>query len=159
METLGERLSALRIKRGITAKEVAERTKVNDIGRFEKNERKPSLDSILAIAKFYKASVDWLLTGEGEITRGKVSDNSDYILSPQEIELIEHFNQLDHDDRISELSRIKTIIEVKERIKSQTSASSPQKRVVKKNPAHRPKPRSGDSAELGPGDDFNVSAG
>jgi transcriptional regulator with XRE-family HTH domain len=43
--------------RGLTAKDVMLATKINDLGRFEKNVRNPSVDTLLSIAHFCNNSV------------------------------------------------------------------------------------------------------
>jgi len=85
MNTLGERLTYLRNKANLSAAQVIKKTNVVNLGRYEKDERKPSIDSLLSIAQFYKVTTDWLLVGKEPLKNE---------LDQDEAELIKYFNKL-----------------------------------------------------------------
>ncbi len=66
MPTIGERIKSLRDEYQITQKELADATGIQrgNLSHYEKNKTKPSSDAIIAIAKFFDVTTDWLLTGE-----------------------------------------------------------------------------------------------
>ncbi|MFW5499625.1 MULTISPECIES: helix-turn-helix domain-containing protein [unclassified Maridesulfovibrio] len=63
--TIGQRIKKIRgktpQKRFASTIGVAQ----NTLGNYERDERTPNADVIIAIAKTYRVSFDWLLTGEG----------------------------------------------------------------------------------------------
>lgn len=60
---LGERLRELRQERGLTQRELAEQLGLNSVTylHYEKDQREPPLALLVAFAKFYGVSVDYLL--------------------------------------------------------------------------------------------------
>lgn len=63
METLGERIAYLRNKHNLTQRQLMNQLKIDNLSRYERNERRPSIDTIIAIANFFNVSTDWLLLG------------------------------------------------------------------------------------------------
>lgn len=61
--SFGKRLLEARKKRGISQEEVAEQlgTKGPAIGRYERDEMKPSIDAAAKMADFLDVSLDWLV--------------------------------------------------------------------------------------------------
>lgn len=59
----GKRLRELRIKKGISQKDVAEALSisVNAISQYETNKRFPDQEVLVKLCKFYKISADYLL--------------------------------------------------------------------------------------------------
>lgn len=108
MSTLGERLKFLRESLKLTATEVKEQLEINDLGRFEKGERKPSIDTLLIISNFYKVSTDWLLTGRN-------IDN--IVLSDLEKELLESYKMLGNDNKLRILEQTKTLLEIEKSLR------------------------------------------
>ncbi|MGV2887131.1 helix-turn-helix domain-containing protein [Paenibacillus taichungensis] len=88
MNTLGERVKALRNKQNLSMEALANRLLVatydNETGEFvsykksksatisniENNKNRPSVDLALAIADYFEVSIDWLIRGKGTPTRG-----------------------------------------------------------------------------------------
>ncbi len=64
METLGERIAYLRNKHNLTQRQLMDYLKIENLSRYERNERRPSIDTITAIANFFNVSTDWLLLGK-----------------------------------------------------------------------------------------------
>ena len=61
--TLGERLRAERNKKGVTAAEVARSLGLTQgaISQFENGIRSPSTGALVALAKYYNVSLDYLV--------------------------------------------------------------------------------------------------
>jgi len=64
MKTLGERLRALRENRGVKLSSVMDFLDIDNLERYEKDERKPSTDIVSLLANYYGVSIDWIVTGE-----------------------------------------------------------------------------------------------
>ncbi len=60
---LGERLKELRLERGLTQKQIAEKLNLNCVTylHYEKAQREPPLGVLADIAAFYGVSTDFLL--------------------------------------------------------------------------------------------------
>ena len=60
---LGERLKELRLEKGLTQQELADKLKINAVTylHYEKSQREPPLSLLVEFAKFYSVSVDYLL--------------------------------------------------------------------------------------------------
>src|SRR5688572_30588410 len=73
METVGERVKALRKKHRWSQTDVGEKVKRTHsaIASIERNATAPD-DVIQALAKLFKCSEEWLRTGEGEVPKGLV---------------------------------------------------------------------------------------
>jgi transcriptional regulator with XRE-family HTH domain len=65
MKTLGERLSFLRESKDLSRAQVMRDLNIHNLGRFEEDKRKPSIDNVICLAEYFDVSIDWLLTGEG----------------------------------------------------------------------------------------------
>lgn len=65
IDTLGKRLFYLRQSSNKTLQEVADACKVSrsNLGKYEKDDVKPSADAIVELADFYEVTTDWLLKG------------------------------------------------------------------------------------------------
>lgn len=63
MDGLGDRLRRLRHEKGLSLEEVARRIGMSfaALGAYERGERKPSMDRLERLARFYDVSVDYLL--------------------------------------------------------------------------------------------------
>lgn len=79
METIGQRLRALRVQRGLSQEEVAKATGITrgNISNYELDRFKPSTESIVRLASFFNVSVDWLLTGKGNSPVPNKTDGSE----------------------------------------------------------------------------------
>lgn len=65
MDTMGERLLALRRKKGITQEDLAEKLAVSrqSISNWELNKTLPDTDKLFALAKIYEVSLDYMVFG------------------------------------------------------------------------------------------------
>ena len=61
--TFGQKLKLLRKKRGLTERQLGECLNFSNqsVSFWENGERDPKLDTLIAIAKFFDVSVDYLL--------------------------------------------------------------------------------------------------
>lgn len=84
--TLGDRIRVLREERGYTKAELMKELSIHNLGRFENNERIPGADILIILSKFFRVSIDFLLTGE-EFNSTIHSENA-LVLSPEEIRII-----------------------------------------------------------------------
>jgi transcriptional regulator with XRE-family HTH domain len=101
MKTLGNRLEYIRKNLDLTAKKVQEQTNTDNLGRYEKDERKPSIDTLMALSDFYKVSTDWLLTGKDSLNTLKKIDINQYQnnLTTYEQELLSYFAKMSDIDK------------------------------------------------------------
>ncbi len=62
---LGERIAALRREAGLNQAELAKRLRLSPsaVGMYEQGRREPSADALVAIAREFGVTVDYLLTG------------------------------------------------------------------------------------------------
>lgn len=65
METIGERLKRLREEAGISLQILAEHTSLSkgNLSSYENNKFKPSADALVGLARYFRVSIDWILTG------------------------------------------------------------------------------------------------
>ncbi|MBR2923404.1 MAG: helix-turn-helix transcriptional regulator [Clostridia bacterium] len=71
--TLNEKLQALRKQKNLTQEEVAQALYVSRtaVSKWESGRGAPSIDSLMAIARFFGVTVDGLLTGDDVLTLAK----------------------------------------------------------------------------------------
>jgi|HigsolmetaGSP11D_1036233.scaffolds.fasta_scaffold08898_3 transcriptional regulator with XRE-family HTH domain len=78
MKTIGERLLVLREANGLSKIEMAKKLGVNksSITRYETNEIKPNLDTMLKISELFGVSLDWIAGNENDLCNNtrKISD-------------------------------------------------------------------------------------
>ena len=63
MNSIGEKIKQLRLKKGVTQKQIAEYLQVTTVTlqRFEYGDRRPSLDTLIKLCNFFNVSADYLL--------------------------------------------------------------------------------------------------
>ena len=63
MNKFQERLKNLRIENGLTQTQLAQKTGISQAGiaKWETGDRNPSIDCLIALAKFFSCSVDYLI--------------------------------------------------------------------------------------------------
>lgn len=88
-----ERLKMLLKNKGMTASELTAilkvgKTRIND---WERGKSTPSPEILIGLSQIFGVSIDWLLTGKGS---SEMQIEVEYILSKEDKELIEAFNQL-----------------------------------------------------------------
>ncbi|WP_113674060.1 helix-turn-helix domain-containing protein [Vallitalea guaymasensis] len=78
IEALVDRLKYLRKTNNISQKKLAEEINVSpgNIGDWERGRSKPSIDAIYQLSRFYKISMDWLISGEDFYTTNNANDIS-----------------------------------------------------------------------------------
>jgi transcriptional regulator with XRE-family HTH domain len=67
LNTLGDRIVFLRNREGLSLREVMEKLNISNLSRYEKNERKPNIDTFLTLSEYFKVTTDWLLKGTKNI--------------------------------------------------------------------------------------------
>lgn len=62
---LGTRIAALRRRAGLSQSELAQRLRISPsaVGMYEQGRREPAVEVLLAMAKIFDVSMDYLLTG------------------------------------------------------------------------------------------------
>ena len=87
MGTLGQNISALRKKRGLSQAQLAEKLDIgtSTLGMYETNKREPSYETLLNIANFFNTSVDELL-GRNTNTKS-ASTRSDAALTWSDLDM------------------------------------------------------------------------
>lgn len=63
MNTLGERIAYLRNKEGLSQKKLMDILGFQNLSKYEKNTREPSLDILKLLSSYFNVSLDWLITG------------------------------------------------------------------------------------------------
>lgn len=88
IKTLPERLKELRLKHGLSQKDVATKLGISPsiVSGYETGERTPSTENLLALSYLYKCSTDYLL--------GKTNDKPEIVLdvdglSPEQIQAVQ----------------------------------------------------------------------
>ena len=61
--TLGERIAYLRNKEGLNQKKLMDILGFQNLSKYEKNTREPSLDILKLLSSYFNVSLDWLITG------------------------------------------------------------------------------------------------
>lgn len=87
---LGERLQEQRQLKNLTQKEVAKAINVSApiVSNYEKGERTPSLEVLMALARLYQCSTDYLI-GFEKIEKDQLLDIS--MLNEEQQKLLQHF--------------------------------------------------------------------
>lgn len=93
---IGERIRKIRIEKGMTQKEIAEKCGINDanIRKYESGRQNPKIDTIEKIAKALDVEVSELLFEKSEII-----EQLKNVLNTNAIEAIKTTHQLDEDTR------------------------------------------------------------
>lgn len=96
LESIGERLKWFRIDKNLKLEEVNEGTSVPiaTLSRMENNQGRPYSDTVISLANFYKASLEWLFRGSGQPYLGTQAN-----LDPEHQDLIKAFGFLSQDNQ------------------------------------------------------------
>lgn len=97
LDSLGRRIAYLRTKNNLTQRQLMDILDFENLSRYENDERKPNLDLIISLSKYFKVSNDWLLTG--------MSPN------PDVENFLQLFNQLTNFEKGKIIGRMEEIIE------------------------------------------------
>lgn len=91
------RLKELREERNLTQNEIAKAINVSqtNIGRWEKGLNEPTATGLIALAKYFNCSIDFLLECEDDIETTEIKTN----LSYREQKLLRFFNLLEDDEK------------------------------------------------------------
>ena len=68
---LGARIASLRQGRGLSQAELAQRLNISTsaVGMYEQGRREPSVDTLIALAREFGVSLDYLLSGRPDTVR------------------------------------------------------------------------------------------
>lgn len=75
MDTLGKRIKFIRERLRFNQSELARYLGLESpmaISKYETDQREPDIDKLIKLSKLGDLSLDWLLTGEGEMQRSEV---------------------------------------------------------------------------------------
>lgn len=100
-ETLGQRISYLRIKDGLSQRKLMDELGFENLSKYEKDKREPKSEILKSIANYFSISLDWLMTG--------VENAHDGQLSRREMKIIKQLRKLDKTEQI----KIEGMIELK----------------------------------------------
>lgn len=90
LETIGQRLRALRITHNLTIPQVSEKTGLSkgNLSSIETDKNKPSANALILLAELYGVSADWILFGEKAEKANEVS------FSVSSLELAHFFSRI-----------------------------------------------------------------
>ena len=72
MDTLGKKIKFIRDKLGLNQSQLAKELGLESamaISKYESDQREPDISKLIKLSEIGGVSLDWLLTGEGEMTR------------------------------------------------------------------------------------------
>ncbi|RII34341.1 XRE family transcriptional regulator [Clostridium chromiireducens] len=113
IDTLGKRIKMLRENLGITKAQLMKELNINNLGRFEADERTPGIDIIIALSKYFNVSIDFLVVGEE--AKQEFSNEDSKVkhilgdLSDEEIHFIDLLRQVDEKEK----NKIEGMLELK----------------------------------------------
>ena len=84
LNTLGERIAYLRNNEGISQRKLMDILGFQNLSKYEKDTREPSLEILKILSSYFNVSLHWLITGE----------NTEIILNDEEIEIIKFYRGL-----------------------------------------------------------------
>lgn len=87
---LGPRIAALRRAAGLSQGELAERLQVSTsaVGMYEQGRREPSAETLVALARTFGVTVDYLLTGQASLQEQQaVASAMELVLSDADAQL------------------------------------------------------------------------
>lgn len=117
-QSLGSRLKYSREQSNLKKADVMQQLKINNLGRYEEDERKPGVDILASLAKLYDVSIDWLVNGSEylnmteprineHIVANAVLDDKEIVpLCQLEYEMLREFRELEPRDQIDIMASI-----------------------------------------------------
>lgn len=87
---LGPRIAALRRAAGLSQGELAERLQVSTsaVGMYEQGRREPSAETLVALARTFGVTVDYLLTGQSSVQEQQTVESAmNLVLSDTQTQL------------------------------------------------------------------------
>lgn len=114
------RLKELRLKRGLTQKELAQKLNMQNtaISKYELNQRKPDTETLLEIANFFNISIDYLLGNTDKKEPNTENDipqeySDKYKVTKKDLkqhdEVLEHAQAFMMDDKVGEEDKEKLV--------------------------------------------------
>ena len=104
---IGENIKSLRTEKGLKQSELATvlSTTQSTIGKYERNEVEPNIDTLIKLSNFFGCSTDYLLGREREDGMIVIDDSSN-ALSDVEQHIIEVFRMLTNRNKIKAVGYI-----------------------------------------------------
>lgn len=104
---IGENIKSLRTEKGLKQSELATvlSTTQSTIGKYERNEVEPNIDTLIKLSNFFGCSTDYLLGREREDGLIVIDDSSN-TLSDVEQHIIEVFRNLTNRNKIKAVGYI-----------------------------------------------------
>lgn len=101
--SIKERLREAMDGKGLTIKALSDLSKIpyRSLQNYLRGEREPNAEALVALGAHLGISIDWLLTGKGEVagTDKKPSANQDQHFNQSDLKLLELLNQLEPEVR------------------------------------------------------------
>ncbi len=113
METLGSRIKDLRLKQGITQKQLAEKIGIREatLSRYENDKRDAQWETLGRIAEHLNTSCDYLLgLSDDFMPKHLINDNGS--LDNEHLELILQYEKLNKENKIRIKERILLLLEL-----------------------------------------------
>lgn len=113
METLGSRIKDLRLKQGMTQKQLAEKIGIREatLSRYENNKRDTQWEILGKIAEQLNTSCDFLLgLSDDFIPKHLIDDNG--FLNEEHLDLILQYEKLSEENKIRIKERIRVLLEI-----------------------------------------------
>lgn len=81
MESIGDRIGKLVILSGLSKKEFAEKIDITEqaMGNYINNRRTPKAEILLKMKQVFGVSIDWMLTGKGDVFKNKLNNKVDSV--------------------------------------------------------------------------------
>ena len=102
---IAETFKNLRLEKGLTQKELAEKLKIGQstVNNYENDNRAPIPEIIIAYSKFFNVSTDYLLGLEDDFgskaEKNAIKKSSSEDFTPEEIEMIKGIRELNFTDQ------------------------------------------------------------
>lgn len=113
LETLGSRIKDLRLKQGMTQKQLAEKIGIREatLSRYENDKRDTQWEILGRIAEHLNTSSDYLLGLSDDFIPKHLINNSG-TLSKEHLELILQYERLSQENKVRIKERIETLLEI-----------------------------------------------
>lgn len=100
MNTLGERIAYLRNNEGISQRKLMDILGFQNLSKYEKDTREPSLEILKLISSYFNVSLHWLITGE----------ENELLLNDEETEIIKYYRSLSPKEQMNFTSKIEVMV-------------------------------------------------
>lgn len=131
MDSVGERINAVREMKGLTVQQLSELTKlpIEEISDLESNRRVLSVSAMIQISRAFECSLDWLVTGStfGAPKVKHIPSCDDGSLSQLESELVAMLRLLQEQERKNVFDFVTLLYEQKAEVADSAYLTYPNK--------------------------------